>query len=128
MSKRPGLSVYLIAAFMSNAPLMFLVLALTFIEPAVLMGYQLLLQVLFFSVMFSGAMLASYLLVRRFVQRPQALGLATGSLAYAIYTIYTIFLYRDLMILGGYWPILAFLSGGIAGAQLRHMMHSRKPH
>jgi len=105
---------------------MFFVLILTFIEPTILMGYQLLLQVLFFSVMFSGAALASYLLVRQFVQRPQALGLATGSLAYVVYMIYTIFLYRELMVLGGYWPILALLSGGIAGAQLRDILRKRR--
>jgi hypothetical protein len=127
MSKRPGLSIYLVAALLSNTPLMFFVLILTFIEPTVLIGHQVLLQLLFFCVMFSGAALAGYLLVRRFVQRTQVLGLTTGSLAYVIYMIYTILFYRELMVLGGYWPILAFLSGGIAGAQLRHMVHRRKP-
>jgi hypothetical protein len=126
MSKRPGLSIYLVAALLSNTPLMFFVLILTFIEPTVLIGHQVLLQLLFFCVMFSGAALAGYLLVRRFVQRTQVLGLTTGSLAYVIYMIYTILFYRELMVLGGYWPILAFLSGGIAGAQLRHMVHRRK--
>lgn len=124
---QPGIRVYLVAALLSNTPLMFLVLVLTFIEPMVLFGNLLFFQVLFFSVIFLGAALSGYLLVRRFVQRPQVLGLTTGSLAYVIYMVYAIFLYRELMVLGGYWPILAFIAGGVAGAQLREMIRKRKP-
>jgi len=125
MSRQLGLRVYLIAALLGNSPLMFLVLLLTF-EPAILFGNQPFFQALFFSVMFVGAALSSYLLVGRFIYRPHVIGLATGSLSYVVFFVYNVFLYREYMVLGGSWPVLAFISGGIVGGLLRDMVRKRR--
>lgn len=114
--------VYVAAALLSNAPLMFLVLFLSFFERSLLLENLLLFQIVFFAVMFGGTALSSFLVVRRFVQRPEALGLATGSLGFAIYFVYTIVFYRDYMMLGGFWPIVAFMLGGLSGAQLNRLL------
>jgi len=127
MSEQPRVGIYLIAALLSNVPLLFLILFLTFIDPIILLENPLFFQILFFATMFGGAAVSSYFLVRRFATRSQVLGLVTGSLSYPIYLVYNLLFYRGYMVLGGYWPLIAFISGGIAGAQLRHMVHGRKP-
>ena len=114
--------VYVAAALLSNAPLMFLVLFLSFFETSLVSNNLLFFQGLFFAVILGGTLLSSLLVVRRFIHRPEALGLATGSLGYAIYFIYTIVFYRDYMVLGGFWPIVAFMLGGLSGAQLNRLL------
>ena len=124
---QPGLGVYLVAGLLSNVPLMFLVLFLTFFEPKLLSDYMLYFQVLFFSVMLGGAALSGYFVVRRFMDRPQILGLVTGSLGYVIYFVYSFMFYGDYMVLGGFWPMVAFILGGASGGQLSKLMNKRKP-
>ena len=125
---RLSIRIYLTAAFLSNAPAMSLVFFLTFLERTFLVNHFLLLQIVFFLVMFAGAALAGYLVVRRFRTQPPALGLATGSLSYVINLVYTIFLYREYMVLSSYWPFLAFVFGGVVGAQLSGMFQKRHSH
>lgn len=124
--KEPGIKMYLVAALLGNVPVMFLVFLLTFPELTVLNNYPLLIQASFFSLMFLGAASAGYLIVRRFPTRPSVLGLTTGALSYVINTLYAVILYRDFMALGGYWPLLAFVSGGVIGSQLRELVRKRR--
>jgi putative membrane protein (TIGR04086 family) len=123
MPKRPALRLYFFAALMSNAPLMFLILLLTFQDPSALPGQ--IIKPLLFSVMFAGSALSSYVLAKRVVQSLPVLGLGVGSLAYLVHIAYTLLFYREYMTLGGSWPILAFVAGGMAGAELGSILRSR---
>jgi putative membrane protein (TIGR04086 family) len=131
---QPGIGVYLASALLSNAPLMFLILALSF-DPVLVSGQSDLLQVASFAIMFGGAGVSSYFVAKRFAQRREIHGIIVGCVSYAVYFAYSLFFYQGYALASGFWPLAAFILGGAVGARSssilqtgsRRRLEPRKP-
>jgi len=117
---RPAIRQYLAGAFLGNAPLLFLDLALSFFDPVFLHSLEAFLQVVVLSVMFVSGMVAGFLVARMAISRFVEVGLTTGILCFLInfllsFSLIQLFFFGSF---NGYVGLL-FVGGGAFGGLLR---------
>lgn len=113
---------------MGNAPLLFLVFALTFINPTVLNAWTPLIQIIIYSTMFGGGVLAGFLVSRTVLNRYLAVGLITGAFCYLLNMVYSLFMLQFLLAksFSEYLQLLFYVLGGLLGGLLRQILRGRR--
>ena len=116
----PTVGQYLAGAFLGNAPLLFLELALTFVDPVFLHSLEAFLQVVVLSVMFVSGVLAGFMVARMAISRFVVVGLTTGFLCFLLNFLLSRSLVQ-LFFFGSYngYVGLLFVVGGAFGGLLR---------
>jgi hypothetical protein len=88
MRARPSLLQYLVGALAGNAPLVFLLFALTFVEPSAILANQDIVNVIILFSMLGGGLLAGFLIEKKVGTRERAqlfpVGMVMGLLCYLL--------------------------------------------
>lgn len=120
---RPSIGQYLAGAFLGNAPLLFLDLALTFVDPVILSSLGVFLQIVVYSTMFIGGILAAFLVARIALSRYVTVGLTTGFFCSLVNLLLELSLFGSLFFAfyNGYLNVLLFVGGSAIGGLMRQL-------
>ena len=94
---RPRIGQYLVGALSGTTPLLFLALALTFVDSATLSSWSTYLRVLVFGFMFVGGIMAGFIVARVVSSRHLLVGLVAGMFSYLLSLVYALFLLQFLL-------------------------------
>jgi hypothetical protein len=129
VGEQPSIGKYLVGGLLGNTPLLFLVFALTFLDPAQLYAWSSYIQASIYGSMLAGGALAGYMVTRTLLYRHLAVGLVTGAFCYLVSIAYSMFLLQFLLTKAfkEYWVLFFYALGGTLGGLARQRLRSRRP-